>query len=423
MKYLIIILSFFMWAATCTPTKKLSNQNMAGMYKREMQTLVPELVIYHQTTDISQVHFKIKASDLLFIRSFDESDFRCNVSIAYSLKYSFDSNEVLDSASIKITDVSPTNTSNKEFIGILNINAKAWDNFFLEVIVTDLNKNVYSKTYWKVNKYDNLNAQNFFVTYKDNKIPVFQQHVELNRKLSIEYAQSEKNNLSVRYYNRNFPIAAPPFAMEPSKPFEYKADSTFVISVNDTGRFDFICFKPGFFHIQADTTKKEGLTLFSFYPNFPEIYTTDQLLGPLRYLMGKPEYDEIVASSNTKAAVENFWMKVAGNQDRAKELIKKYYTRVKDANIFFTSYLEGWKSDRGMIYIVHGPPNLIYKTSNSESWVYGEENNLMSVTYNFIKVRNPFSDNDYTLERQNIYKNSWYRAVDLWRQGRVYIDN
>jgi GWxTD domain-containing protein len=423
MRYFIILLSFFICGFTCTPTKKLSNQNMAGIYRKELQALLPEVSVYHLSTDVTQLHFKIKAKELLYTRGFGETDFRCNVSVSGVLKYSYESTEVLDSTSVRITDTNPENTSNKEFIGVLNIRARAWDNFLLEVTVSDLNRNAYSITYVRINKYDNVNAQNFFVTYADDQLPAFQQHVELNKKLNIEYTEPHKTKLFVRYYNRNFPIAAPPFSIDPPKPFEYRADSTFTISTNDSGRFVFTCAKTGFYHIQVDTAKKEGLSLFSFYPNFPEINSTDQLIGPLRYLMSKQEFDAMITSSNKKAAIEEFWVKVGGSQDRAKELIKKYYTRVKDANMFFTSYLEGWKSDRGMIYIVHGPPNAIYKTSNSESWVYGEENNLMSVTYTFVKVKNPFSDNDYILERQNEYKNGWFRAVDIWRQGRVYVDN
>lgn len=423
MRYLLVILSFFLWGASCSTSKKVTTHNLASMYKKETQALIPEICIYHLSADVSKVYFKINAKDLLYVRSYDDPSFRSHAGIVCLLKYSYDSQEILDSTSVKISDVNKTNVSNKEFVGSLDIRAKAWDNFVIEVIVTDFNRNTYSKTYMPLNKYDNLNAQNFLASYAENNIPVFQQHVDLNKKLNIKYTEEKKANFFVRYYHRNFPIAAPPYSIEPQKPFEYKSDSTFIISSNDSGQFNFICSKPGFYHILADTFKKEGLTLFSFYDGFPEIVTTDQMIEPLRYIMGRQEYEALIYSGNRKTSMEDFWIKTAGSQDRAKELIKKFYSRVKDANLYFTSYIEGWKSDRGMIYIVHGPPNIIYKTSNSESWVYGEENNLMSVTYNFIKVRNPFSSNDFILERANVYKNGWYRAVDIWRQGRVYIDN
>jgi hypothetical protein len=96
---------------------------------------------------------------------------------------------------------------------------------------------------------------------------------------------------------------------------------------------------------------------------------------------------------------------------------------VQDANYYFTSYLEGWKTDRGMVYLIYGSPNVIYRTLNSETWIYGEENNVNSLSYSFTKVNNPFTNNDYTLERSVVYKQSWITAVDIWRQGRTYLQD
>ncbi|MGZ4158392.1 MAG: GWxTD domain-containing protein, partial [Bacteroidia bacterium] len=124
-----------------------------------------------------------------------------------------------------------------------------------------------------------------------------------------------------------------------------------------------------------------------------------------------------------RGSIEKFWLACTGSQDRAKEIIRKYYNRVKDANLFFTSYIEGWKTDRGMIYLIYGAPNVIYRTANAEVWTYGEENNINSLSYSFLKVNNPFSDNDYTLERSSVYKQSWGSAVDIWRQGRTYLQD
>ena len=71
-----------------------------------------------------------------------------------------------------------------------------------------------------------------------------------------------------------------------------------------------------------------------------------------------------------KAALDDFWIKCGGNVDKARELIRIYYTRVLYSNYYFTSYKEGWRSERGMIYIIYGPPDKVYKTSEGESWGY-----------------------------------------------------
>ena len=148
------------------------------------------------------------------------------------------------------------------------------------------------------------------------------------------------------------------------------------------------------------------------------------MVPPLRFITSKQEFEEISTSANSKAAIEKFWLNCTGSQDRAKEIIRKYYNRVKDANLFFTSYLEGWKTDRGMIYLVFGAPNVIYRTERSETWIYGEESNaLNSLRFSFLKVNNPFSDNDFTLERSTLYQQKWTDAVDIWRQGRTYLQD
>ena len=65
----------------------------------------------------------------------------------------------------------------------------------------------------------------------------------------------------------------------------------------------------------------------------------------------------------------------------------------------------------------------VIKHKNGEQWVYGETNTPSSLIFSFIKIINPFTDNDYYLERNETYKMPWYQAVDMWRQGRIYLDN
>ena len=93
---------------------------------------------------------------------------------------------------------------------------------------------------------------------------------------------------------------------------------------------------------------------------------------------------------------------------------------MEDANEYFSTHLEGWRSDRGIIFVIFGPPDVIYKSSQGESWIYGNGKTKPSITYNFNSTYNPFSTNDMRLERNPEYKTYWYKAVDTWRQGRVY---
>ena len=109
----------------------------------------------------------------------------------------------------------------------------------------------------------------------------------------------------------------------------------------------------------------------------------------------------------------------AGSRERAREAIAAYYGRVESADRHFTSYTQGWKTDRGLVHIIFGTPTTIRKDDRSETWIYGDETNLMSLMFAFHKRDDPFSDNDLVLQRDPQLKTAWYRNVESWRNGRI----
>ena len=58
--------------------------------------------------------------------------------------------------------------------------------------------------------------------------------------------------------------------------------------------------------------------------------------------------------------IENFWERRNPNPgDPENEFKEEYYRRIAYANEHFASGIPGWKTDRGRIYIMYGPPNEI----------------------------------------------------------------
>lgn len=421
MRKLLIYLLFLVVIFSCDTARKNSNAP-AVSYKHETNTIHPEFAVFHTSDSISVLHFKISSKELLYMRA-DRINFSTNVLISYLLIPSYDSKEIIDSASVRLVDINNDN-SNKELMGKINVRAITPHNYFLRVTVFDMNRNIKVASVLIVNKENDLNRQNFLVQSKAFDVPIFHCYITKEEELVLNYKLKKAATVFVRYYNREFPLAAPPFSTAEPKPFQYRPDSVFTLQLSNQGIVDFIPTKKGFYHFQLDTTKRDGLTLFNFSENFPDIKKADEMVPPLRFITSKQEFEEISSSANSKAAIEKFWLNCTGSQDRAKEIIRKYYNRVKDANLFFTSYLEGWKTDRGMIYLVFGAPNVIYRTERSETWIYGEESNtLNSLRFSFLKVNNPFSDNDLTLERSTLYQQKWTDAVDIWRQGRTYLQD
>lgn len=420
----LIVLFFVLVIAACTSSTKTSSSGSTAKtnnYKRESNAMRPTFTIFHVSDTISELHFKIASKELLYMRP-DAINFSSNVLISYKLVNNYESKDILDSGSVRLVD---TNNEGLEkfLIGKMNFKAIFPKSYYLRVTVTDLNRNSSYKTTLTVDKASMLARQNFMVRSKKDEAPIFRNYLMLDEQVQIQYRMSSSMSLFVRYYNREFPLAAPPFSLTDPQPFQYKADSTFILQLSDKGTVDFTMNKDGFYHFLLDTTKREGLTLFHFNDAFPEVKTADAMITPLRYITSREEFTALMSSANKKADVEKFWLECTGNMERAKEVIRKFYTRVNDANVHFSSYLEGWKTDRGMIYLIYGSPNTIYRTANTENWIYGDASNINSLQFMFVRVDNPFSDNDFSLERSGNYRQQWYMAVDVWRQGRAYLQD
>lgn len=418
--YTRLIVSFVLIGTlfSCETNKRISSQNVAFLYKREAPTFNPEFSVLHINDSISELHFKISSNQVLYARPSSSAPFSANVVLSYRVFDDYEARLIHDTASIIINDVANEDVL-RDLISKIEFKALKGYNYIMEVTVTDINRNRTKKTYISVEKNNINNRQNFIMKSAETGSTLFKNNIS-NSSFQLNYP-FPATKAFVRYYKREFDIAPPPFVVINHRPFQYQADSVFELPVNDNNIFINNFNSKGFYHIQVDTTiNKDGFTLFHFNGNFPEVKSIDDMIAPLRYITSRQEFDALSTGVNKKEALDKFWLNLAGSPERARELISIFYNRVQDTNLHFTSYIEGWKTDRGMTYIIFGPPNVIYKSIDKESWIYGEDQNMMSLNFNFFKVDNPFTPNDYSLERSVIYKNSWYRAVDIWRQGRVF---
>lgn len=418
-RYLIVVFVAVLLVA-CSGNRRISNTNYAFLYK-PVKELNPEFLVYHLNATTSRIYFRIPKKDIGFKKLSVEEDESARLRLSTKLFSSYDNQVAVDTASAfytkNLNDVVTINGVTY-LIDSLDIRVQMGANYSLQVMFTDLNQSKFYNYSINVEKSSVNNRQQFRVT-DENQMLQFSYYLNIDELVYIEHHKNPAK-LFVRYYKREFPLAAPAFVTTSYQPFNYKADSTFILYSNNN-LFQFIPAKEGFYHIQCDSlSDKEGITFFVFGKNFPEVSTPENLLEPLRFITSREEYDDIKMAENVKMHVEKFWLNAGGSPERARELIKKYYGRVYQSNILFSSYKEGWKTDRGMIFLIFGMPNIVNRTSSSEVWIYGEENNMMSLNFTFYKVTNPFTDNDYILDRSIIYKNNWYRGVESWRQGRIY---
>lgn len=415
-KFLFIISLVLLFGVSCTTNAVTTNYS--HLYSKELSRLHPDFIVYHHRVDSSRVYFKVKTDEMLYVRKDKSEPYRSNVIIHYRLYNTIDSKVLVDSASRLIEDVTEEKLS-REIVGSFNIKAEKGKNYLLKIWTTDFHRSSVDEKHVNVIKQGN-GSQFFLLSSTTTHQPIFTNYLTKSGEFSLTSAMNKNSILYERCYYRNFPLASPPFSTVQSKSFKYQPDKTEALNLDEQGAVNFTLQDSGFVYFQIDTTTRQGYTLYRYDENFPKIQSLQGMIGPLRYICTKSEYLELTSSTDIKKSLDKFWQSKTGSNERSRELIKRYYNRVEEANRLFSSYLEGWKTDRGMISMIFGPPSVVNKFSDNETWIYGDETNVLSLRFTFYKVNNPFSDNDYKLNRGPGYRSSWYRAVDAWRSGRVY---
>lgn len=406
---IVIILSI----KSCIHHRHLTTTDIVSIYSIPASSPLPFYSLFQYTEDSLRLYFTIPARTFHPTEEKESSDVK-QYKLHFRLISQENSGKIIDSATylydIKTIDAK---LETKGYIEMYTTDSP--ENKILSVVVEDVDQLSKNTQYFELIDPHPPGRYHYSI-YDKTRSPVTSNRIYINQKIIIKSSIIKNQEITVRYYDGLFPVAYPPYATTPFQPFNYKADSIFKITFND-GETSLLSFsKPGKYHITADTNSRKGFTFFIRKESFPWITQPEQMVPPLRYLTTNKEFKELIENDNPKAAVDQFWIKQAGNEHRARRLIREYYHRVEKANYLFSSYQDGWRTDKGMIYIMYGVPNSVRRTQTTETWVYGESKSLFALRFVFHKMSNPFTDNDYLLERAATYKSGWHQMVNSWRR-------
>jgi GWxTD domain-containing protein len=330
--------------------------------------------------------------------------------LRYYLLFSYRNSLIADSATIVLND-SLKVSGDTVFMRFM-VKARSGYEYLLKLEVLDQKENQLCMTLQPFSKTGGI-----WLNFLDSEGNYsFDTYLSNGQPICIASGLVLTDTIFCKCFFRTFPAALPPFVEKERPPFNYHVDSIFALPMAN-GKTDFLTLnRQGFYLFQSDTTSWKGITMLRMYDGYPEINTSSRMIEPVKYLTGADEFNRIMNSGTPKESLDNFWISSSGTIDRALQQIKEYYNRVEAANRLFLSYCEGWKTDRGIIYIIFGPPNHVYRSDQEEFWTYGETSNFRSLQFVFYKVNNPFTENDYILQRQSNYKPYWYNAVEQWRR-------
>jgi GWxTD domain-containing protein len=376
-----------------------------------------ELRVYQSTPSQIELHFEIDAGDLLYKKTIDD-EFIARVEVEIESRVGFSQSALPDTASFEIVDkVNEISQRKIRGYSIIPFAVRDTSAYSITVRVRDLHRS-------QVDEHQLLLG-----TSKDDKRFVklmndrghLSMHNVLTNDSSIvmESTKFSSYELEVKEYKDDFQMPLPPFSMDQLPSFSGKILGSKQVYREENGGYSLSC-PSGMVCLYKDATSGETFSLRQTGEAFPEVTDIEKLIEVLKYISTKEEHEKMQFSENKKEAFEDFWLNCAGSRERARKLIAEFYQRVEESDRFFTAHVEGWRSDRGMIHIIYGPPNKITTDGTKETWYYGRSDDSSGLSMVFIKSQNnPFSGNDYRLRRELNYKASWYMAVDAWRGGQI----
>ena len=253
-----------------------------------------------------------------------------------------------------------------------------------------------------------------FGYYFANEVPFDQNY--LTQGQSLLFKTSKGPSLFSFFYPSPFAVPFPPMETR-------LAEVPKEVVVENRG--DFLANIPktlsdeGYYFFQSDSTAQTGILLRTVHDAFPKVKAWNEMVDMVTYISTKKEHETLLLAQDKKKALDAYWYNLTRNEEAAKVLIRNYFKMVEFANILFTDFKQGWKTDRGMVYIVMGPPQEVNFYEDREVWSYAGIDDTSKIRFTFTRVKTILSPHFYTLNRSRAYQPIWFKNISQWRSGRM----
>jgi GWxTD domain-containing protein len=430
--FLVIIFIIACIFDSCKSTKSVFDaKDLSYLYNPTKTTINPRFGIYNQTDLLSVLSVKFFNPDLYFNEANPKGVPMAMMSISVRLFNITQGKTLVDTALYNIDIIKEANRD--EYLYHIPMNVEKGLEYVAELKIVDKIRRQMTHTFVPFNTLSENNRYNFFARGNFLHNELLNPVIRKNEFLNLVYTRKPVDTLFISYYKPFEGVPYPPAMILPERSISSKPDTTVGLPYCDTLPLMFP--RKGIYLCSLGKNINEGFSFMNFGLSFPALNTPEEMIEPLAYLASDEEMVTLRSSARPKVALDDFWIGCGGNVEKSRELIRIYYTRALYANYYFTSSREGWRTDRGMIYIIYGPPDKLYKSISEESWGYRRSEVKSSwgtryqvkedyLFFNFKKNDSKFSDNDYSLNRSATIVSYWDKAVINWRKGIVFrLDN
>lgn len=416
----------------CTIQKPPADtKDLSYLYNPLKTAMNPRYSVFNETDDKSELSVKFFSNDLYFNEANSSGIPMAMVTVGVKLFNLTHGMAISDTALVTL-DI-PREKSRLEYLYKLPLKVEKGCEYMAEVKIKDNIRQIMVQAFVPFNTTSAFSRYNFYARGHILKNELLKPMVRKGEFFNLVYGGPRPDSLFISVYKPYLEFPYPPTTVLPEKPGPVKPDTVVALSYSDTLPLMFP--RKGIYLCSVGKNHNEGYTFLNFGAEFPGMTSPEQMIEPLCYLASEDEMSDLKSNPKPKVALDGFWLKCGGNVEKSRELIRIYYTRILYANYYFTSYKEGWRTDRGMIYMIYGPPDRMYKSPDGETWGYRKELVKSSwgtsysvreefLEFNFRKRDNIFSDNEYSIDRSETSVSYWDKAVLAWRRGIVFrLDN
>lgn len=417
---------------SCAVTQNVTDtKDMSYIYNPARSVYTPFITVFNEDSETSVMNISIRRGELYFSEANAEGVPMASVLLSVRLHDNTLGGVLADTATFKY-DIKREEIGGEQ---VFRVPLTTYDggSYTAEIKIIDLIRQRTQQMFVDFERTGRYSGLNYKIRDHFSNNELFSRVVRRDQYINVLAPSLQPDTLWLFYYKAVKALPPAPSTILPEVTVAPEPEAIVPLVYSDTLPMMFP--NEGIYLISVDSLIREGLVLCNFGPDHPTMTSPETMIPPLAYLATPEEMEEMLTAEKPKLALDKFWLDRTGSIERSKELIRIYYNRTLFSNYYFTSYKAGWLTDRGMIYIMYGPPDKVYKNAEGESWGYKkppvksrwgsrftfEDQYLW---FNFRKQKSVFSDNDYVLNRAGTPVSYWDIAVARWREGKVFrLDN
>lgn len=247
-----------------------------------------------------------------------------------------------------------------------------------------------------------------------NNQAILQQWVTTDTRFKLQHNNPQTTHLYIKYYGDLTNPAQLPTDTLHSRVSIEDYQSVARVPIDKEIQFSEI----GSYWIQSDSNSKTGLFILCSSSAFPYSIAQTTSIDCMRYLCTEQEFQSIATATKPQNKLQAYWanrkQKIRRKNEASKPLISVYYNRIQEANALFSGWQKGCLVDKGMAYIVFGPPDKVVKWAQKELWFY--HSNAYRNPLELIFYR---QNNRFRLDRSAYLSLPFKKSLYNWKIGFI----